>query len=104
MKRFVLTQAAKNDLDEIWLYIARESGSIASAERIIWRLHKTIVTLAANPGIGRQCEDIDAKGLCFPVGTYIVYYREEAKRIVITHVFHGKRNQGKAWRKPRRKK
>ena len=47
MKRYVLTQSAKNDLDEIWFYIAREGGGIELAERVIWRLHEKIVTLAA---------------------------------------------------------
>jgi plasmid stabilization system protein ParE len=51
MKRYVLTKSAKNDLDEIWFYIAAQSGSIAPAERVIWRLHEKIVSLAANPGI-----------------------------------------------------
>ena len=100
MKRYVLTKSAKNDLDEIWFYIATQSGSIAPAEQVIWRLHEKIVSLAANPGSGRRCDDIDPAGRCSPLGNYIVYYREESRRIVITHVFHGKRNQAKAWKQP----
>jgi plasmid stabilization system protein ParE len=95
MQRLVLTESAKNDLDEIWFYIAAESGSIESAERVIWRLHRTITKLTATPGMGRRCDDIDPKGRCFPAGNYIVYYREESRRIVITHVFHGNRDQAK---------
>jgi plasmid stabilization system protein ParE len=86
MKRYLLTKSAKNDLDEIWFYIAIQSGNIATAERVIWRLHEKIVNLAANPGIGRRCVDIDPNGRCSPLDNYIVYYREESRRIVITHV------------------
>ena len=101
MKRFVLTESAKQDLDDIWFYLAEESGSIAPAERVIWKLHDKIVALAAYPGIGRACPDIDPEGRCAPMGNYVIYYRLTARRIVITHVFHGKRDQKKAWKKPR---
>jgi plasmid stabilization system protein ParE len=97
MKRFLLTRSAKKDIDEIWLYIVQKSDSVTPAERFISRLHTTIVTLAANPGIGRRSEEIDRRGRCFPAGDYIVYYREESSRIAITHVFHSKRDQRKAW-------
>lgn len=100
MQRFILTEAAQKDLDEIWFYIAKESGSIAPAERVIWRLHKAIVTLATNPDIGRPCsEDICLGGLWFPVGRYQVYYLKGTRQIIITHVFQGQRDQKKAWRK-----
>jgi len=79
-------------------YIAQDSGSIKPAERVIWKLHEKIVTLAASPGIGRRCDDIDPGGRCSPIGSYIVYYREDSRRIVITHVFHAKRDQSKAWK------
>jgi hypothetical protein len=32
MQRFILTQGAQKDLDDIWFYIAKESGSITPAE------------------------------------------------------------------------
>ena len=82
MKRFVLTEAAEKDLDDIWFYIVSESGNIAPAERVVWRLHQAIVRLADNPGIGRPCsEDIDPIGSWFPVNKYIVYYRSGTGRM-----------------------
>lgn len=96
MKRFVLTESAKQDLDDIWFYIAENSGSIVPAERVIWKLHEKILALAASPGIGRRCDDIDPGGRCSPMGNYIVYYREDSRRIAITHIFHAKRDQSKA--------
>jgi hypothetical protein len=54
----------QKDLDDIWFYIAQDSGCIKPAERVIWKLHEKIVTLAASPGIGRRCDDIDPGGRC----------------------------------------
>ena len=98
MKRYRLTKTAQSDIDDIWVYIARKSGSVAPAERLIWRLYRAIVNLASQPGIGLPCPEIDAEGLAFPVGNYVIYYRQESSRIVITHVFHGMRDQKRAWR------
>ena len=101
MKRFILTEAAAKDLDDIWFYIASEGASIASAERVIWRLHRAILTLGDSPAIGRPCDpDIDPDGWWFAVNKYLVYYRRDGHRIVITHVFDGRRSQKKAWRRP----
>lgn len=102
MKRFVLTREAEQNLDDIWLYIARESRSIAPAEKLIRRICDVIILLAANPAIGRPCsDDIDPQGYWFPVGRYIVYYRRLARRIAITHIFDGSRDQKTAWRQGR---
>lgn len=98
MKRYLLTKSAKADLDEIWFFLARRSGNVIPAEHVIHQLEETIVSLAVHPGIGRRCADIDEDGRCFPVGNYIIYYREEARRIAITHVFHAKRDQARAWK------
>jgi toxin ParE1/3/4 len=97
MKRYVLTQPARDDLDDIWFFIARQGG-LGPAERLILRLQETIVGLAAHPEIGRRCDDIDEGGRCFPVAHYIIYYRVDSRRILITHVFHGRRDQRSAWR------
>src|SRR5713101_3808402 len=104
MKRYLLTRSAKKDIDEIWLYIAQRSDNVTPAERLVSQLQRTIVSLAANPLIGRRCEEIDERGRCFSAGEYIVYYREESARIAITHVFHSKRDQKKAWRETQSRK
>ena len=104
MKRYLLTRSAKKDIDEIWLYTAQKSDSVTPAERLTSRLHRTMISLAANLLIGRRCEEIDRRGRCFPAGEYIVYYRQESSRIAITHVFHSKRDQKKAWRETQSRK
>jgi toxin ParE1/3/4 len=99
VKRYVLSKSAKADLDDIWFFLARKSASVTPAERILQRLQDAIILLAAQPGIGRRCEDIDENGRCLPIGDYIIYYRADTRRrILITHIFHGKRDQRRAWR------
>ena len=57
-------------------------------------------TLAKNPEIGRLCtKGVSPDMYWFLVDKNIVYYRPEATRIVITHVFDGRWDQQKALRK-----
>jgi toxin ParE1/3/4 len=53
--------------------------------------------LGEYPGCGRACEDM-AQGIrCFPAGRYLIYFRKSRRGIEIAHVFHGARDQRKAW-------
>ena len=97
MARYTLSRTAQKDIDRIWLFIARRTGSIETAERVLASLLERIVLLAAHPKSGKRCEEIDASGRCSILGNYLIYYREHRNRIHITHIFHGKRDQVKAW-------
>ncbi len=48
---------AETDLDDIWLYVARESGSVEIANRLIDTITNRFLTLAQFPYIGRSRED-----------------------------------------------
>ncbi len=56
-KRYRLSKPARQDIDEIWLYLAQQS-SVETADRFVWRIHEKIVNLAMAPGIGRKCEEV----------------------------------------------
>ena len=47
---------AVNDLDEIWLFIAKDS--FRNADRVIDELYDAMYDLAANPGMGHTREDL----------------------------------------------
>ncbi|MBS1830687.1 MAG: type II toxin-antitoxin system RelE/ParE family toxin [Acidobacteria bacterium] len=98
MKRIVLSKSAATDIDDIWSYLASESGSIARAEVVVAGIESSILQLVKNPEIGRRCPSVDPMGRCLVCGQYLIYYRTLARRIVVTRVLHGKRNQEKAWR------
>jgi len=44
-----------------------------------------------------------ARGVkCFPAGKYLIYYRALSKGVDILHVFHGARDQNRAFRGARK--
>ncbi len=90
MKKFKVSRPAKNDLDEIWLYIAQDS--IKVADRFIDYLTDRFPLLASSPRMGRRREDL-APGLrCHPVKNYLVFYRLVKTRVEIVRVVHGARD------------
>jgi toxin ParE1/3/4 len=84
---------AEAELDDIWYYVAKESGSIEIADRIVDSITERFYLLARHPHIGRQ-RDADLRpGLrSFPVGEYVIIYRVEKKDVLILHVFRGSRD------------
>jgi plasmid stabilization system protein ParE len=49
--------AAERDLDDIWYYVAKESGSIEIANRLIDAITGRFFLLAGFPHLGRSRED-----------------------------------------------
>ena len=60
MKRFVLTPRAKQDLNDIWDYIAGDN--IEAADRILDGLDNAMINLAKGPGIGHWREELTPTG------------------------------------------
>ena len=48
---------ASADLDQIWYHIAKESGSIATADRVIESITARFLTLADYPHLGRARDE-----------------------------------------------
>ena len=81
------------ELDDIWCYIARESGSTDIADRLIDSITDRFFLLASHPYVGRRRDDDLHPGLrSFPVGEYVIIYRIEDEDVLILHVAHGRRN------------
>ncbi len=81
------------DLDDIWYYVANESGSIETADRLIDSITERFLLLARHPYLGRRRDDDFGEGLrSFAVGEYVIVYAVEEKGIVILRVVHGRRD------------
>jgi toxin ParE1/3/4 len=81
------------ELDDIWLYIARQSGSIEIADKIVDSITDCFVALGRSPHIGRRRDEDLAPGLrSFPVGDYVIIYCIEDGDAAILHVLHGSRD------------
>ena len=84
---------ADSDLDEIWYYIATESGSLETADRLIDSITARFYLLATHPNLGRRRDQDLRPGLrTFPVGDYTIVYRVEDADVVILRVLRGSRD------------
>jgi toxin ParE1/3/4 len=100
--RYRVTRLAERDLDEIFLYWARRA-SLEAADRIIDRIVDRFWLLGEHPNAGRSSEDVADGVKCFPAGKYLIYYRASRHGIDILHVFHGARDQGRAFKTPKKR-
>jgi|ERR1700722_11391840 len=100
--RYKLARSARRNLQEISDYWMAQAGE-GVALRVVTGILETIITLSSQPRAGAPAEQFGEGVRKFAAGKYIVYYRlRAAKAMEILHVFHGARNQEKAWQgKPR---
>ena len=91
MAHRIAPQAAA-DLDGIWLYVARESGSLDVATRLIDSISARFCFLANFPWAGRaRNEDFGFGSRSFALGEYVIVYRVEEADVFILRVVHGRR-------------
>lgn len=89
-RRYTLSRPARQDLDDIWLYIARDS--IEAADRLVDLLTEKLPLIASQPRIGRLREDIAPNLRCLPVKSYLILYRFLEGSVQIVRVVHGARD------------
>jgi toxin ParE1/3/4 len=88
-----LALEAEAELDDIWYYVAKESGSIDIADRLVDSITERFYLLARHPHIGRRRDEDLRPGLrSFPVGEYVIIYRVEEDEVLILHVYRGSRD------------
>jgi len=68
-----LSLEAEIDLDDTWLYIAKTSGSLEIADRLVYSIAERFWLLARYPQLGRRRDQDLKPGLrSFPVGEYLI--------------------------------
>jgi toxin ParE1/3/4 len=96
MPRIVRSGESDADLHDIATYIARDN--LDAALRFIDRMDQRLKLLAEFSGLGRTREDL-APGLRgFPVGNYVIFYRQIADGIELVRVLHGARDMRRLFR------
>lgn len=90
MNQLRVTHDAERDLDEIWLYIARDN--IAAADRLLDELTSRFRLLASSPRAGRLRDDLRPGLRSLAVGNYVIFYRLGKSRVRILRVIHGARD------------
>jgi toxin ParE1/3/4 len=87
-----VSSQAEADLDAIWLYVAKDSGSMDVSTRLIDSISGRFVFLSGFPYAGRSRDSDFGKGSrSFAVGEYVILYRIEDEDILVLRVAHGRR-------------
>jgi plasmid stabilization system protein ParE len=91
MTPFVLTPSARQDINDIYDYIANDNPEAAG--RVLDTLENTLFKLAKNPGIGHWREELaDQRHKFFLVYSYLIVYRHETKPLQVIRILHAARD------------
>ena len=84
---------AIGDLDNIWFYVANESGSVEIADQLIDSITERFLLLSGHPYLGRRRdEDLGIGMRSFAVGDYVIVYCVAGADALILRVVHGRRD------------
>jgi toxin ParE1/3/4 len=89
MSRVSISERARNDLEEIWHYVATDN--VEAADRLVAGIEARFRILADSPRMGRARDDLAPGFRYFPVENYLILYRMEADGIGIVRVLHAAR-------------
>ncbi len=99
--RYRVSNDAERDLDEIFLYWAKRA-SLEVADRVIDSITERFWLLGEHPDAGKPVIDVAPRVKCFPAGKYLIYYRKMRRGTDILHIFHGARDQRRAFKTARK--
>ncbi len=89
MAKYVLTQSAVNDLNEIWNYTF-DQWSENQADQYYQMLLDRFNDIVKNPNIGKSYSKIATGLLGFVAKRHVIFYRQlDNETIEITRILHG---------------
>lgn len=94
--RFRVSEDAARDLEDIFLYWAQRAN-LDVADRLMERITERFWLLGEYPEAGKAVDGIAEGVRCFGAGKYLIYYRRSRRGIDILHIFHGDREQLRAF-------
>jgi toxin ParE1/3/4 len=87
MTRYVLRPRAQRDIEDIWDYSA-VTWSVAQAEVYVRQIQRFLETLAADPRLGRTCDEVRAFYRKYPVGSHVMFYRIVESGFDVVRILH----------------
>ena len=90
MRQLELTNSARQDLKEIWEYIAW--NNLAAANKLVKSITDKLPLLCDHPLMGSRRDDLLINLRSISVKKYIIYYQPFDDRIEILHVLHSSRD------------
>ena len=90
MNKYIISKAAKKDLDEIWLY-SYNNWSEEQADRYYKLLIYEIEKISKNPGTNRKLNLNKRLYGISKVKSHLIFYRElETSQVFIVRILHEK--------------
>lgn len=89
-KRLFITPLAKQDLEHIFHYGAREFG-VESAVNFLAKFENAF-SLLMDFDIGTACPDVKVGLFRYVVGRYVVFFFRSADEVRIVRILHGSRD------------
>lgn len=90
MFNFEISELGKQDLREIWLYIAKNSP--LHADKFIDTIFQKCQFLAENPQVGIKRKEIMKKLRSFPIKRYLIFYSLGENTIIVKRILHSSRD------------
>lgn len=90
MSRALRSDLAESDLLEIWLFIAQDNPS--AADRFLDLIDEKIVLLADFPEMGRRRDELSIDLRSFPIGRYVIFYRQNKDGVEVVRVLSAYRD------------
>jgi len=95
MIKLAISPQAREDLEEIKMYISKELENPIAAVNVVSRITKKIKNLKNTPGMGAPLSskvsfDTDYRFLV--CGNYLAFYRYEEKTVFVDRILYGRRD------------
>jgi plasmid stabilization system protein ParE len=92
MSSYQFSQEARDDIQEIWVWIAGENS--AAADELEADIYAACEMLANNPGLGHRRPDLTDEQVYFWTvrKSYLVIYVPGTKPLEIVRILHGARD------------
>ena len=89
MARIVRTYPARNDLRQIWAYIAQDNPS--AADRLVDRIERSLRLLARHPQMGQAMDQYRPGLRRFTVANYLLFFEPIDGGVRLIRVLHSSR-------------
>ena len=98
MSRYLLTESAEGELEEVLRFIAEQDGK-SRAEHVLVHFLDAFDNLASSPGIGHHKRRLTGDTLrWWPVFRFLVLYDPEAEPLTVMRILHGARDLDRIFR------
>jgi toxin ParE1/3/4 len=88
VSRYLLSPAARADLEQIWDY-THDRWGVDQAGEYLRELQRAIERATANPRIGRACDEIRPGYRKLAAGSHTLFYRVTAEGVIdVVRVLH----------------